>query len=90
MRPVTCRKRRGGGFVVQCGVAVAASLFDAAARRQLRCPISESAPFCYGPNCLVTPCVVTQSSGTLVPYDITYYITLSFTVYDIIYDKSSL
>ena len=29
-------------------------------------------------------------SGTLVPYDITYYITLSFTVYDIIYDKSSL
>ena len=30
------------------------------------------------------------TSGTLVPYDITYYITLSFTVYDIIYDKSSL
>ena len=30
------------------------------------------------------------ASGTLVPYDITYYITLSFTVYDIIYDKSSL
>ena len=29
-------------------------------------------------------------TGTLVPYDITYYITLSFTVYDIIYDKSSL
>ena len=26
----------------------------------------------------------------LVPYDSTYYITLSFTVYDIIYDKSSL
>ena len=42
------------------------------------------------PAALVDSELAVQPSGTLVPYDFTYYITLSFTVYDIIYDKSSL
>ena len=53
-------------------------------------PVTEPrSPGSPGPGCH-SAAEHLQTSGTLVPYDITYYITLSFTVYDIIYDKSSL